>query len=196
MARNSRALYGGMALLFTGDAEVHTERAMIARGHDLRARVLQLGHHGSRTSSSEEFLRAVSPEVAVYSAGKGNLYGHPHAEPLDRLERLGIPVYGTDIHGTIVVVTDGTTSKIQLSRDAPPRAPPAALTGCRPGQIDINQASAEELQRIAHIGEARAAEVVRLRPFRSLTQLTRIRGIGQGRLGEIRAQGLACVAWG
>jgi competence protein ComEC len=112
-----RIVFGEVAFLFTGDAEAPTEAAMIARRRPLRAEVLQLGHHGSRTSSSLPFLHAVNPEVAVYSAGRGNAYGHPHAEVLQRLERLGIPVYGTDVHGTVRVITDGVTFWVEAERE-------------------------------------------------------------------------------
>ncbi|GGK16515.1 hypothetical protein GCM10010965_06990 [Caldalkalibacillus thermarum] len=69
-----------MALLFTGDAGQASEQEMIARGHQLQADIFQLGHHGSSTSNGEEFLQAVKPKVAIYSAGQDNSYGHPHRE--------------------------------------------------------------------------------------------------------------------
>ncbi len=111
-----RAVFGEVAFLFTGDAEAHTEAAMISRGHELRAHVLQLGHHGSQTSSSSAFLEAVAPELAVYSAGEGNPYGHPHPEALARLRSLGVTVLGTDVRGTITVTTDGRTYHVETER--------------------------------------------------------------------------------
>lgn len=75
----NRIRYGDLAFLFTGDTEAHTERAMLARGHALWAPVLQLGHPGSRTSSSPEFLATLRPEGVVHSAARGNL-GHPRLE--------------------------------------------------------------------------------------------------------------------
>jgi competence protein ComEC len=112
-----RVIFGEVAFLFTGDAEAATEAAMIARRHALNAEVLQLGHHGSRTSSSLALLQVVNPEVAVYSAGRGNTYGHPHTEVIERLGRLGIPVYGTDVHGTVRVITDGDTFWVEAERE-------------------------------------------------------------------------------
>lgn len=111
-----RLVYGEVAFLLTGDAETNAEMEMLARGHDLRAQVLKLGHHGSRTSTSAPFLAAVAPKVAIYSAGLDNAYGHPHVEVLERLEAAGIPVYGTDQHGTIRVITDGSRYEIALER--------------------------------------------------------------------------------
>ena len=77
-----RILYGDVVLLFTGDVEAPAEAAMVAAGAAASAHVLHMGHHGSRTSSTAPFLAAVAPEVAIYSAGAGNSYGHPHPEAL------------------------------------------------------------------------------------------------------------------
>ncbi|MFX9031545.1 hypothetical protein ABTN13_20815, partial [Acinetobacter baumannii] len=73
------------SMLLMGDAEAQTEERLIERGANLRARVLKVGHHGSRYATSERFLRAVRPEVAVISCGYDNRYGHPSQEVLDRL---------------------------------------------------------------------------------------------------------------
>jgi competence protein ComEC len=200
-----RVVFGNVAFLFPGDAEAETESAMIQQGRDLHSQILELGHHGSATSSSLEFLQVVQPEVAIYSAGLDNPYGHPDSEVLDRLADLGIAVYGTDQYGSIQVITDGQTYRIQFSQGeiatpsgsiqemATPTLGPATGEGCREGQIDINTASKEELDRIINIGPVRAAEIIRLRPFSSVDDMIRIRGIGPARLGDIKAQGLACV---
>ncbi len=111
-----RVTFGQVSVVLTGDAEAASERAMIQRGHNLSAQILRLGHHGSETSSTREFLEAVRPEVAIYSAGEGNSYGHPHDVVLQRLARMGIPVLGTDRHGTIHVQTDGTTYQVTSER--------------------------------------------------------------------------------
>jgi len=111
-----RIVYGSFTALFTGDAEAETEIAILARKHDVNALILQLGHHGSSTSSSAEFLKVVNPEVAVYSAAKGNSYGHPHEVVLERLRQMGVQIYGTDVNGTIMVITDGQTYEVQAQR--------------------------------------------------------------------------------
>lgn len=110
------AVYEDISFLFTGDAEEQTEAEMIERGYHLQTNIFQLGHHGSSTSNTEAFLQAVNPEVAIYSAGKDNSYGHPHLEVMERLEEMQIPVYGTDVHGTILVVTDGKSYELQLEK--------------------------------------------------------------------------------
>ena len=114
-----RAVFGDVAFIFTGDAETQTEQAMIDRGHDLEAQVLQLGHHGSHSSSSQALLEAISPEVAIYSAGEDNPYGHPHDEVVNRLADMGIPLYGTDVHGTVVITTNGVTYSVETEYEVP-----------------------------------------------------------------------------
>ncbi|MBQ9030751.1 MAG: DNA internalization-related competence protein ComEC/Rec2 [Parasporobacterium sp.] len=100
--------YGSFSSLLTGDLEEDGEQRLLfgsrldPEGYDL----LKVAHHGSRFSSSQEFLDAVSPSVAVISAGVGNLYGHPHEETLDRLKQTGALVYSTSDCGEIVVTAD------------------------------------------------------------------------------------------
>lgn len=93
--------------LLMADAEARLERQLIAAGNSLESDLLKVGHHGSKTSSREEFLRAVRPRLAVISAGRRNRYGHPHQEVLDRLESLSILVLRTDQDGDITLVSDG-----------------------------------------------------------------------------------------
>jgi beta-lactamase superfamily II metal-dependent hydrolase len=107
-----RLIFGDVAFMFTGDAELAAEAEMVASGLDLRAQILKLGHHGSDTSSSLRFLQAVAPEVAIWSAGTDNTYGHPHRSTLNRLARLGIEVHGTAKESTIIVCTNGQTYKV------------------------------------------------------------------------------------
>lgn len=93
--------YGKKKFLFTGDAEVENEKLRSWDDID----VLKVAHHGSRTSSSEEFLEQVKPEYAIISCGQDNDYGHPHKEVMDRLK--GVKIYRTDEEGTILVTSDG-----------------------------------------------------------------------------------------
>ena len=99
--------YKGIRIMVTGDLLEEDEYEMLSyyrkRGREdaLRCDVLKVAHHGSRTSSSEEFLDAVSPSVAVIQAGRNNIYGHPHRQTLDRLVERGIAVYRTDLNGTV-----------------------------------------------------------------------------------------------
>ncbi|MBA7596247.1 ComE operon protein 3 [subsurface metagenome] len=99
--------YGNIHFLFTGDAEKEAEASMKADGVLRNIEILKVGHHGSRSSSSQAFLDIIQPEVAIYMAGIDNRYGHPHAETLAALEDIGAVIYGTDSSGDIVVTTDG-----------------------------------------------------------------------------------------
>src|SRR5690606_4765437 len=125
----------------TGDAELEAELSMLERGHDVTAAVLKLGHHGSRTSSSQVFLQAVQPALAVYSAGRDNSYGPPHWETVRPLEKRGLTTLGTDVHGTVRVATDGRDLAVFVERvpeglGAPywtgPESP-GAQPGAKPG---------------------------------------------------------------
>ncbi len=109
---------GTVSVLLTGDIEQAAERDLLASGANLVAQVLKVAHHGGNTSTGNEFLAAVKPEVAIISVGEGNNYGHPHTDVLARL--AGIEVYRTDLHGTIVVVTDGEEYTISTSTDMDP----------------------------------------------------------------------------
>ncbi len=102
-----RITYGDTAFLFQGDAEKTSEEDILNNGFDLRADVIKLGHHGSKTSSTEHYLRAVSPKLAVISCGKNNSYKLPSESTLERLTSLGIDYRRTDRNGTIVVTSDG-----------------------------------------------------------------------------------------
>lgn len=98
--------FGSNKFLFTGDAQASNEQDMIAKGYDLSADVLKVGHHGSHTSTSDAFLSKVSPKFAIISCGKGNDYGHPHKETMQKLQAKKIPVYRTDECGTIICTSD------------------------------------------------------------------------------------------
>lgn len=98
---------GEIRFLLTGDAEKESEKEMLDAGEDLRADVLKCGHHGSSTSSSAAFLKAVKPAYAIISCGKNNDYGHPHKETLKKLKLMDCTYLRTDKLGTIVASTDG-----------------------------------------------------------------------------------------
>ncbi len=100
--------------LLTGDAEAWAESEVLSAGYGIDADVLKVGHHGSYTSTSEAFLKAVSPDFAVISCGKGNDYGHPHQETLDLLDKYDIDTLRTDVSGDVLFVTDGHTLKTVL----------------------------------------------------------------------------------
>ncbi|MCS7115851.1 MAG: MBL fold metallo-hydrolase [Nitrososphaerales archaeon] len=102
-----------VSFLFTGDAEKDAERSILDAQLEVKSNILKVGHHGSRTSTSLEFLDAVKPEVAIISVGKDNPYGHPHKEIINRLVARGVRVYRTDLDGTIIISTDGVTYSVR-----------------------------------------------------------------------------------
>ena len=180
-----RVEYGAFSVLLTGDAEVEAELDIIRSGLEIRSTVLKLGHHGSRTSSSLQFLQAVDPRVTVYQADFENSYGHPHPEVVVRVQDvLGAELFGTDRHGTVIITTDGLSYTVTTSLDLAP----GVAVEC----IDINTATVDSLLRIVHVGETRAAELILLRPFGSVNDLERIAGLGGARVQEIVEQGLVC----
>ena len=96
--------YGEVSFLFTGDIEAKTERMLsIVEREAIDVDVLKAAHHGSKTSSIAEFLKAVSPDAAIISVGRNNRYGHPSSEVIDRFQEFGIPVHRTDISGAVVL---------------------------------------------------------------------------------------------
>ena len=102
-----KLVYGQFRALLTGDIGSETEQVLVNSGSNLRSNVLKVGHHGSKFSSSEEFLRAVKPALAVISVGKKNRYGHPTQETLGRFRAVGARILRTDESGHIEIVSDG-----------------------------------------------------------------------------------------
>lgn len=95
------AYYEDVRILLTGDAEQAVEEALLEAHINLKADVLKAGHHGSNTSTTQAFLEAVSPGIALISVGSGNSYGHPDQEVIERLEEAGVEVFRTDLSGTL-----------------------------------------------------------------------------------------------
>lgn len=204
--------YGEIDFMFTADAGKAQEIEMVNSGKNVNAEILSLGHHGSNTSSESAFIDAVSPEVAIYSAGVDNSYGHPHKEVTSMIKDKGIELYGTDVYDTILVTTNGTEYTIRSVNNGVVKTgeketgeTKAANTkesekdaeenkvSLTPGMIDINTASYEELLEIVHIGPERAGEIIALRPFKRVEDLSEISGIGVGRLDDILTEGKVYV---
>ena len=111
--------YGDTSFLLTGDMENTAETDLVNSGANLKADVLQVGHHGSSTSTSYLFLNAVLPEMGVISCGTGNKYGHPHEETLSILRDAKVDVYRTDLQGTITIGSDGQNFTVGTERFVP-----------------------------------------------------------------------------
>ncbi|MBC1473547.1 MBL fold metallo-hydrolase [Listeria grandensis] len=197
-----RLTYKDVAAIFTGDAEKPREREMVDSGLDLNAQILDLGHHGSSTSNQPYFLDAVKPEVAVYSAEKGNSYGHPHREVIQWLKDRDITTYGTDVEGTVTIETDGKQIHVATEKSGTPK--PGNETGKQtaeepgnavpvPDKINVNTATAEELQYLPSVGPVLADKIIAERPYRTIDDLKKINGIGDGIVRQIKEQGIATV---
>ena len=104
----ARLTYGKTSIMLTGDSTTKTEKIILSENKNtLASTILKVGHHGSRTSTSTSFARAVSPVYALISDGKDNKYGHPHKETLDTLNQIGAEIFRTDLLGTIIMKSDG-----------------------------------------------------------------------------------------
>jgi competence protein ComEC len=108
--------YNNVSFLFTGDAETDSEIEMLAKGHNLKADVLKVGHHGSTSSTSPQFLTAVSPKYAVIFVGKDNTYGHPHQETLNKLNAAEVKIYRTDLNGAITFTVTGSNITVTTEK--------------------------------------------------------------------------------
>src|SRR3989338_3962003 len=213
-------------ILFTGDIGQDIEDDLIAKGANLDADILKVAHHGSKESTGENFLAAVSPIVSVIGVGE-NRYGHPTERVLEALEFTGTEIFRTDKDGTVKIFLDkdyvtkprsasklmqiltGRYKKSYITmlslprlKSVPQKVPPkstasseeSGLLVCKPGQININAASASELNKIRHIGEARAQSIIDNRPFSSVEALRgRVSGIWEKRIADILSEGLACA---
>ena len=136
-----RLKYRNRTLLLPGDAEKQAEHAMLEENSDdLHADVLKVGHHGSKNSTTQEFLDAVAPTIAIISSGEDNPYGHPSPELLERLEASGARILRTDRDGAVHIVTDG--DRLEISCFVACAAPPIVTTSKRaeaPNQNQNNQ---------------------------------------------------------
>lgn len=103
----AKLVYASTTVMLQGDATEKVEKHLLSIKEDVDADILKVGHHGSRTSTSDEYVKAVSPEYAIISAGFNNRYGHPHAETLDTLNKYNVQIKKTMDRGTIVFKSDG-----------------------------------------------------------------------------------------
>lgn len=187
----ARVSLNGISFFFSGDIGIKSEHALLGAFNDIQSHILKVAHHGSTTSTSELFLDAVRPEVAVISCGKDNQYKFPHPEALHKLQQRNIATYRTDVSGSIVIYSDGHEYYLMTEQGGIESAPgPGNFPLAR---INLNTASLDELLRIVHVGPARAQQLIDMRPIRSLEELMRIQGIDQNRLDDIITQNLAFV---
>lgn len=109
----ARLISGKISFLFTGDIEKSVERELVQNSVALQADVLKVAHHGSKTSTSPEFVSVISPEFAVISVGRDNRYGHPHSQTIETLQKYAITTLRTDQNGDIKFLTDGKSFRLK-----------------------------------------------------------------------------------
>ncbi|MFZ2621156.1 MAG: MBL fold metallo-hydrolase [Minisyncoccia bacterium] len=112
-------VYGDTSVMLQGDSTAKMEGYVMTLGEDLKSTILKIGHHGSRTSSTEEYVTKVSPQFAVISSGINNQYGHPHKETLETLSKLKIPTLDTCVMGDIIFHSDGKVFSLQNKKVTP-----------------------------------------------------------------------------
>jgi competence protein ComEC len=191
-----RVQHGTFSVLLPGDAERAERGWWEKKAPDLcaKATVLKLAHHGSNNGTDARWLDLVRPELAVASVGKGNSFGHPGSETLALLARSGIPLLRTDRDGSIVVESDGRRWRV-VGRQIAARGPPAERGRPKTGaeamptgrQINVNTATQAELEALPGVGPVIARRIIEDRPYRSVDELDRVKGIGEKRLEEIRS---------
>ena len=143
-------LYKDTSFLFPGDAEDILEFEIIDSGLNVDIDVLKIGHHGSDTSTSGAFLAATSPRYGIISVGANNTYGHPSEDVLAKLEEEQVEVYRTDIHGTIVVTSDGEKIEIKTEKNAYVKADPVEDPVTKAMEADKQQYIGNKNSKIFH----------------------------------------------
>ena len=111
----AKLIYKNISFLFTGDAEKESEQDILSKNFDIKSTVLKVGHHGSKTSTTNAFLKRVNPEYAVICVGEDK-YNLPKKETINKLKNCGAKIYRTDLNGTVVLATNGDDIKVVTSR--------------------------------------------------------------------------------
>ncbi len=181
--------YGQVRFLFTGDAGIESEERICTTNLLSKVAVLKVGHHGSRSSTGAQFLKAVAPQTAVIMLGTGNPYGHPHPEVIRRLEQGRVQVLRTDQEGTIIITSDGQDYFI-VQPASYATSQPLDPSGSTSSLVNVNLASSTELQTLPGIGEVLAQRIIEYRIkvglFSSPEDLLNVKGIGVTTLEKIQ----------
>ncbi|HYO90181.1 MAG TPA: ComEC/Rec2 family competence protein [Pyrinomonadaceae bacterium] len=132
----ARLDYGDFSMLLAGDMEAQSEARLVSKEMNIAAKILKVGHHGSKYASSEDFIKAVKPDAAIISNGEFNRYGHPAQSVLDRLKAANVKLYRTDLQGQIQIVTTGQLKNGRLYEIKTEKEAKTDLWAGREGQYD------------------------------------------------------------
>lgn len=191
--------YKKQKFLFTGDMEKEIENKLLQNNFDLQANLIKVPHHGSDSSSTAAFVKAVKPEIAVFQVGKDNNYGHPEQKIINRYQQIGSKIYRNDLNGDIVVSSNGTALAVKVLKTASEKQ---LLTGhqekinanekqtktnstanYKNKKININHASAAELTSLWGVGPATAKKIIAYRkkygPFQTISAIKNVKGISE-----------------
>lgn len=186
--------YDQVSFLFTGDIEETEESELRETEFNINSTILKVAHHGSKTSSSELFLEAVSPEVAIITVGENNRFGHPAPEVINRFQDKNIEVYRTDLNGDIVIKTDGKDYSIESVRSFQEDGEELSKLKQSEGNrtetnlLNINQASKSKLETLWGVGPVTAENILKYREkndgFQSIEEIKDVDGIDSNKFNR------------
>jgi|GEM_PF-955831 len=193
--------YGKVSFLFTGDIEKQAELDLISQGTKIRADVMSVPNFGAPYSSTIPFISGVNPKIAVISVDKNNQYGYPSVDVLSRYQKVGANVYRTDLHGTVIVTTDGYDIEVKPEKETAEtmifamtyKKTKEGDTGneyvAQP-KININKASAEELVSLPGLTVFKSQMIVKYRnqhgDFKSIDDLINVPGINKSIIEKLK----------
>ncbi len=111
----NRLRYKNNYFLFMGDSEIDVEKKLLEKSYELKSDVLKVGHHGSISSSHQEFIKKINPKISIIMVGKNNKFNHPSLRTLNKLQKIGSLIFRTDLNGDINITSDGQLIKYKLS---------------------------------------------------------------------------------
>ena len=183
--------HGTIAVLLAGDIEAAAEERILAEGYLSEAQILKAAHHGSKTSSTRVFLRKVKPAIGVVSVGAGNRYGLPDKKVIETMNKAGIEVLRTDLLGTIIVVSDGSSYRVVDQEEllfGKPQSKERDTSVSSTKLVNVNTAAHEQLMQLPGIGDVLARRIIEAREaaaFQKPEDLLRVAGIGPKRLEKL-----------
>lgn len=178
----AKLTHNKVSFLFTGDIEAESQNKIIAdSGTLLKSDILKVAHHGSRYTSSNDFLEKVNPKIAVISCAIDNDYGHPHKETLQRLNDKKIKVLRTDLQGDITITSDGETYKVTTKKSERVKSSKSS----KKKKTDLNTASNEELELLKGMNAKAVKKLISLRPIMSWEDLKNV-GLSKTDIEELK----------